>query len=273
MNKENDKIKQSVRSRYAKIAEESTSSCCCGCSCSDSSENRDGFRMSSDLYDTLAGYESGADLGLGCGLPTRYAQLQPGETVVDLGSGAGNDAFIAVEEVGPHGKVIGIDMTEEMVEKAEALATQRGIDNAEFLLSDIENISLDDNVVECVLSNCVLNLIPDKKKAFSEIFRILKPGGRFCISDIVTEGNLPERVRRSAELYAGCIAGAIELADYLTIIRDTGFEDVEVVEKKVIEIPDHILRQHVSKAAIDEYRESRTRLLSITVLGRKPASS
>jgi SAM-dependent methyltransferase len=257
-------IKNSVRARYAGIVKESGSCCGGGCGCGGGEAN-ELFSMVSGDYAGAAGYETEADLGLGCGMPTRHAEIRKGDTVVDLGSGAGNDAFLALAEVGQQGRVIGVDMTPAMVEKAGELARKRGLKNAEFVLGEIENIPLSDESVDWVLSNCVLNLVPDKAQAFAEIRRILKTGGRFSISDIVVQGDLPEGIRRSAELYAGCIAGAIPKNEYLDIIKKTGFTDVAIKAERIIDIPDDVILSNADAATLQAYRESGSRLISITV--------
>ncbi len=194
-----------------------------------------------DEYNNLDGYVADADLGLGCGLPTEYAGIKKGDTVVDLGSGAGNDVFVARAIVGDEGKVIGLDMTEEMIEKANLNKAKLGFKNVEFHLGDIEQMPFENNIADVVVSNCVLNLVPDKRKAFSEIYRVLKPGAHFCVSDIVIKGELPAGLKKSAEMYAGCVAGALQQDDYLGIIKETGFRNVEVKKTKVIELPDDVL--------------------------------
>jgi len=257
-------IKNSVRERYAGIVRQSSSCCGGGCGCGGGEANGL-FSMVSGDYAGAAGYETEADLGLGCGMPTRFAGILRGDTVVDLGSGAGNDAFLALAEVGPQGRVIGVDMTPAMVEKAVELSRKRGIENAEFVLGEIENIPLPDESADWVLSNCVLNLVPDKARAFAEILRILKTGGHFSISDIVVQGDLPEGIRRSAELYAGCIAGAIPKNEYLEIIEKTGFVDIAIKAERIIDIPDEIILSSADSRTLRSYRESGSRLISITV--------
>lgn len=176
-----------------------------------------------DDYSNLKGYNEAADLGLGCGLPTEFAKIQKGQTVVDLGSGAGNDCFVARAETGETGQVIGLDFTPEMIDKARTNAKKLGFSNVRFIYGDIEAIPLEDNVADVVVSNCVMNLVPSKEKAYAETYRILKPGGHFSISDIVIEGELPEELKKAAEMYAGCVSGAIQKDDYLSIITKSGF--------------------------------------------------
>lgn len=259
-----EEIKNSVRERYTGIVKESGSCCGSGCGCGTGKE-AELFSMMSGDYAGSEGYETEADLGLGCGMPTRFAAIQRGDTVVDLGSGAGNDAFLALAETGPEGEVIGVDMTVAMVNKANELARKRGISNAKFVIGEIEAIPLADETADWVLSNCVLNLVPDKARAFAEIRRILKAGGRFSISDIVVEGTLPEEIRRSAELYAGCIAGAVPKNDYLETIKKTGFADIRMEAERIIDIPDEVLLSNADADTLRAFKESGSRLLSITV--------
>lgn len=216
------KIKQEVQSHYAAIARQENDSCgCCSNEPANIVELVDYGVLQGDLIQE-------SNLGLGCGLPTQHAHLQPGETVVDLGSGAGIDVFIAAKAVGPQGKVIGVDMTPEMVARAQANAARSSFRNVEFRLGEIEALPVDGNSVDVVLSNCVINLVPDKRRAFAEIYRVLKPGGRFSISDMVTYGDVPADLRQDMELWAGCIAGALDREEYLSIVAAAGFEEIEV---------------------------------------------
>jgi arsenite methyltransferase len=225
-------IKEMVREKYGKIAQGAGKTGCCGSS---------DVSCFSDDYTRLDGYVPDADLGLGCGIPTEIAQIREGDVVLDLGSGAGNDAFVARSIVGESGRVIGVDMTESMIHKARANASSLGFTNVEFRLGDIESLPVEDNSVDVVISNCVLNLVPDKRKGFEEIWRVLKPGGHFSISDIVAEAELPEDVQKSAEAYAGCVAGAMLRNDYLALIRETGFVLVGVAKEKPLSIPDELI--------------------------------
>lgn len=265
-----NEIKQMVKEKYSIIAKQSKTenetSCCgsgCGCATID-------YSIMSDDYTSLEGYIADADLGLGCGLPTEYANIKSGDTVVDLGSGAGNDAFIARNIVGADGRVIGIDMTETMIELARNNAQKLKFENVEFRLGDIENIPLSNNKADVVVSNCVLNLVPDKLKAFTEIYRILKPGGHFNISDIVLEGELPADLVKEAEMYAGCVAGAIQKNDYLAMIRNAGFTNIVINKEKKINVPDEILLNYLSEEQLQSYKESKTGIFSITVYADKP---
>jgi len=218
--------KKVVREKYGKIAGQvSGQSCCCDPSCCGSDGS---YTMFSEDYGSREGYNPDADLGLGCGIPTDFAGIKKGDSVLDLGSGAGNDCFVARVLVGEEGKVTGLDMTEQMIEKAKENCKKLKYTNVEFVHGDIENMPFDDGLFDVVISNCVLNLVPDKAKAFGEIFRVLKPGGHFCISDVVIKGTLPEKMKKDAELYAGCVSGACEIDDYLKIIRKSGFTNINI---------------------------------------------
>lgn len=225
--------------------------------------------MIGDEYNNVVGHIQDADLGLGCGLPTESAGIKKGDTVVDLGSGAGNDVFIARSIVGDEGKVIGIDMTEDMINLANNNNRKLGFANVEFRLGEIENLPIENNSVDVVVSNCVLNLVPDKVKAFSEIYRILKPGAHFCISDVVVQGELNKELKRSAELYAGCVAGALQQSEYLKIISEAGFSKIEIKKSKKIELPEKLLALYLSKKGIDEFKKNIKGIFSITVVGTK----
>lgn len=261
-------VKEIVKEKYGQIAVQSGKRESCGCGCAPSSDVVE-YTVFNDKYDDLQGYVAEADLGLGCGLPTEYAEIKKGDTVVDLGSGAGNDVFVARSLTGKTGKVIGIDMTPEMIEKARENNVKLGYQNVEFRLGEIEDLPLPDNSVDVVVSNCVLNLVPDKKRAFAEIHRILKPGAHFCISDIVIKGQLPERIRQSAEMYAGCVAGALQQDEYLTAIEIAGFSHIEIRKSKTIELPDELLSEYLSDKDIAEFRKSGIGILSVTVVGHK----
>lgn len=225
-----------------------------------------------DDYSQLKGYAPEADLGLGCGLPTEYAGIREGDTVVDLGAGAGNDAFVARAATGPSGKVIGIDMTEKMVVKARSNAEKLGFNNVEFRLGDIEDLPINDKVADVVVSNCVLNLVPDKVKAFRETFRILKPGGHFSVSDIVLKGELPGSLQKSAELYAGCVSGAIQKEAYLKLIEQAGFRNILVQKEKKIDLPDDLIKKFLSPAERAKFNNHEMGIFSITVYGEKMLS-
>lgn len=266
-----EQLKQLVKEKYSEIAEqdrELNASSCCGAtsSCCGTMD----YTIMADDYTQLKGYAVDADLGLGCGLPTEHAHIKSGDTVVDLGSGAGNDAFVARSVVGEKGKVIGIDFTEKMIEKARNNADKLGYNNVEFRQGDIEKMPLTANVADVVVSNCVMNLVPDKKKAFSETFRILKPGGHFSISDIVLRGELPEGLRKNAEMYAGCVSGAIQEVDYLLTIKDAGFTKLQIQKEKKITIPDEILMNYLSQQEFESYKSGDMGIYSITVYAEKP---
>ncbi len=263
-----EEIKTMVKEQYSKIAlqekEQNLSSCCGASSCCN-----DVYSIMADDYTTLDGYNPEADLGLGCGLPTQFAKIKKGDVVVDLGSGAGNDCFIARAETGETGKVIGIDMTEAMINRARLNAEKLNFHNVEFRLGEIESMPITSDIADVIVSNCVLNLVPDKKKAFEEIKRVLKPGGHFSISDVVLTGELPERIIHTAEMYAGCISGAIQKEEYLNIIRELGFENITLQKEKGITIPDEILSTYISDDEIKLFKESNAGIYSITVYAEK----
>jgi ubiquinone/menaquinone biosynthesis C-methylase UbiE len=261
---ENDlKVKEMVKDKYAELAVKNQ-----GCGCGGSSKIV-GYTIMQDDYDNQKGYLPEADLKLGCGMPTEYAGIKEGDTVVDLGSGAGNDVFVARAIVGEKGSVIGIDFTPEMITKAEKNKAKLGYANVRFHLGEIEAIPLTDNIANVVVSNCVLNLVPNKEKAFKEMFRIIKSGGHFCVSDIVIRGNLPAELKKSAEMYAGCVAGAIQQDEYIKLLQEVGFVNVEIKKTKTIDLPDDAIAQFLSKDKIQEFRSSKVGIFSITVVGYK----
>lgn len=268
----NEQLKEIVRNKYSEIAmqdrETNQSSCCGAGECS-----TEVYNIMSDDYSDLQGYHSDADLGLGCGLPTQFARIKKGDVVIDLGSGAGNDCFIARHETGETGKVIGIDFTPAMIEKARRNAEARGYHNVEFREGDIERIPVTSGVADVVVSNCVLNLVPDKNAVFGEIFRVLKPGGHFSISDVVLVGTLPEALRRDAEMYAGCVSGAVQREVYLELIHLNGFEEVTVQKEKPIVIPDDILSRYLGTQELAEMKSGMTGIFSVTVFARKPSAA
>jgi arsenite methyltransferase len=267
-----EQLKEIVRQKYSEIAlqdkETNASSCCGAGGCS-----TEVYNIMSEDYDTLKGYAPEADLGLGCGLPTQFAKIETGDTVIDLGSGAGNDCFVARAETGESGKVIGIDFTPAMLEKARANADRLGFNNVEFREGDIEHIPASANVADVVVSNCVLNLVPNKDAVFSEIFRVLKPGGHFSISDVVLAGELPEALRKDAEMYAGCVAGAIQRSEYLRLIAKNGFKNVTIQKDKPIVIPADILSNYMSLEEVKAFGSRETGIFSITVYAEKPAKA
>lgn len=264
----NEQIKEMVKQKYSEIALQdkatNESSCCGAGGCS-----TEVYNIMSEEYNELDGYAKEADLGLGCGLPTNFARIKKGDTVIDLGSGAGNDCFVARAETGEDGRVIGIDFTEAMIEKAKKNSKQLGYQNVEFRQGDIENIPMYANVADVVVSNCVMNLVPDKPKAFAEVYRILKPTGHFSISDIVLVGELPEKIKNAAEMYAGCVASAIQKEEYLNIIKESGFKNIMLQKEKAIIIPDDILRNYLNEEEIETYKNSDTKIFSITVFAEK----
>jgi len=272
MQTENE-LKSLVRERYSAIAEQSTienAASCCGATSSCCGDEV--YSIMADDYTQLKGYAPDADLGLGCGLPTAFAQIKEGDTVIDLGSGAGNDCFIARSAVGEKGKVIGIDFTEKMIEKARANADKLGFNNVEFRQGDIEQMPVAGNTADVVVSNCVLNLVPNKPAVFKEIFRVLKPGAHFSISDIVLDGQLPEKWKAIAELYAGCVSGAIQQSDYLNHIQEAGFKNIKLQKEKLITIPEEILKNYLNEEEIIEYKTGKVAIKSITVYAEKPAA-
>ena len=260
--KTSEEIIKIVKEKYGSIAKQgfgnNKSSCCGG-----------EYSVFADDYSDKEGYVAEADLGLGCGLPTEFADIKQGDSVVDLGSGAGNDAFIARSIVGEKGTVIGIDFTPEMIERANRNKEKSGYINVEFHLAELDSTPLEHNTIDVVISNCVLNLSPDKEKAFSEIYRILKPGAHFCVSDVVLKGKLPAVLRKSAEMYAGCVAGALQEGDYLGIISKAGFHGIEIKKTRRIELPEEILKEYLSEEELFRFRQGNIGIFSITVVGYK----
>jgi arsenite methyltransferase len=265
-----EELKQTVKEKYTVIAgqtkSENETSCCGATNCCG---GEDVYNIMSDDYTKLEGYNADADLGLGCGLPTEFAKIKEGDTVIDLGSGAGNDCFIARSVAGAAGKIIGIDFTPAMIERARSNAEKLQYNNVEFREGDLEDMPVTSNKADVIVSNCVLNLVPNKHKVFSEIYRVLKPGGHFSISDTVLEGFLPEKWKHVAELYAGCVSGAIQKNEYLDIIQEAGFGNITLQKEKEIILPDDILANYLSDAEITEYKAGAARIKSITVYGEK----
>jgi len=267
-----EQIKDMVRQKYSEIAlqdKDTNQSSCCGSGCC----SDEVYNIMSDDYTQIEGYNPDADLGLGCGLPTQFAQIKKGDVVIDLGSGAGNDCFIARAETGDTGKVIGIDFTPAMIDKARANAEKLSFHNVEFRQGDIEKMPVTANVADVIVSNCVLNLVPNKYGVFQEIYRVLKPGGHFSISDIVLAGDLPEKIQQAAEMYAGCVAGAIQKKEYLDLIEATGFTGLSLQKEKAITVPDDILAQYLSAGEIAEFKQSGTGIYSVTVFAQKPTTA
>jgi arsenite methyltransferase len=266
-----DTLKEMVRQKYSEIAlqdKETNAASCCGSGCC----SDEVYNIMSEDYNQLEGYNPDADLGLGCGLPTQFAKIKQGDVVIDLGSGAGNDAFIARHETGETGKVIGIDFTPAMIDKARKNAEVRGFNNVEFRQGDIEKMPVTANTSDVIVSNCVLNLVPNKDAVIKEIYRVLKPGGHFSISDIVLVGELPADIKNAAEMYAGCVAGAIQKDEYLGLIEANGFKNITLQKEKLITVPDDILRNYLSAEQIDSFKRSGTGIFSITVYAEKPAT-
>jgi arsenite methyltransferase len=264
-----EQIKDIVREKYSAIAlqdKDTNASSCCGSGCC----STEVYNIMSDDYTHLEGYNADADLGLGCGLPTQFAHIKKGDVVIDLGSGAGNDAFVARVETGETGKVIGIDFTPAMIDKARQNAEKLGCHNVEFRQGDIEKMPVTASVADVIVSNCVLNLVPNKHGVIQEMYRVLKPGGHFSISDIVLHGNLPRKIQQAVEMYAGCVSGAVQKQAYLELIDVNGFKNVVVQKEKVIHLPDDILSQYLSPEEIAAFRASGTGILSVTVYGEKP---
>ncbi len=262
-------LKALVKEKYSEIADQSreqnASSCCGAGGCS-----TEVYNLMADDYTKLSGYNADADLGLGCGLPTEFAKIKPGNTVIDLGSGAGNDCFVARAITGEAGKVIGIDFTEKMIEKARINAEKLNFHNVEFRLGDIEHMPVSANIADVVVSNCVLNLVPNKYNVLKDVYRVLKPGGHFSISDIVLEGQLPSQLKQAAEMYAGCVSGAIQKQVYMELIEATGFTNITIQKEKVISIPDDILINYITEGEIELFRNSDMGIYSITVYAEKP---
>ena len=264
------KLKDKIKETYASIVDSGANqSCCSGSankSCCNTAEITDGF---SEDYSTLPGYHPDADYGLGCGMPIHYAQIKAGQTVLDLGCGAGNDVFVAHSLVGETGKVIGIDMTPSMIEKAKSNKIKLGLTNVEFILADIENMPIPNNSIDVIVSNCVLNMVSDKLKTYQDIYRVLRKGGHFSISDVVVSGKLSSKMESIVELYAGCVAGAMIKSDYLNAVESAGFENVEIKKEKTVPLSDDFLLPYLSQAELEDFRHSGIQILSITINGFK----
>lgn len=254
-------IKNLVKQKYSEIAIQADS-CCGATACCDSGEV---FNIMAESYTKLDGYVPDADMNLGCGIPIEYAGLKEGQSVLDLGCGAGNDLFVARAIVGESGMLTGLDFSDEMLQKAEKNRSKLGIKNMELVKGDIETMPFQSDTFDVILSNCVLNLVPNKQQAFSEMYRVLKPGGHFTISDIVLEGEISDFVKKSAELYAGCVSGAIEKKEYLDIVVNAGFSSVSIPKEREILIPDAWLKEKFGSEAT----LGNARVLSITLTGKK----
>tara|TARA_B100000809_G_scaffold152673_1_gene150040 strand:+ start:1110 stop:1952 length:843 start_codon:yes stop_codon:yes gene_type:complete len=267
--KTSEELKNVVKDKYSEIAnqskEENETSCCGVGECCTVD-----YAVFAEDYSKTKGYNKDADLGLGCGIPTEFAHIKEGDTVLDLGSGAGNDCFVSRELVGEKGKVIGLDMTETMINKARQNADKLGFNNVEFRLGDIEEMPIGGESIDVIVSNCVLNLVPDKVKAFSESFRVLKPGGHFSVSDVVLKGELPAALKNDAEMYAGCVSGAIQGDDYLSIIQSSGFTDIKVQKNKAVVLPDDIINRYLSGEELAKFKEGDSGIYSVTVYATKP---
>lgn len=264
-----EKLKGIVKEKYSQIAQQDkaiNAASCCGATTASNKV----YNIMMDDYSSVKGYNQDADLGLGCGLPTQFAKIAKGDTVIDLGSGAGNDCFVARHEAGAEGKVIGIDFTPAMIKKARINAEKLGYNNVEFREGDIDDMPVTDNVADVIVSNCVLNLVPDKAKVIKEIYRVLRPGGHFSISDIVLVGKLPDALKQDAAMYAGCVAGAIQKDDYLNHIKAAGFGQVRIQKEKSITIPVDILSNYLSKTEIQQFSQGETGIFSISVYAEKP---
>ncbi|NMC39596.1 MAG: arsenite methyltransferase [Bacteroidales bacterium] len=255
-------LKRVVKEKYGQIAGQSSEKKSCGCGPLCCGPEAD-YTIFSENYSDRSGYHPEADLGLGCGIPTDFAGIKQGDHVLDLGSGAGNDCFVARSLVGETGRVTGIDFTEQMIDKARENCRKLGYDNVEFVSGDIEQMPLPDNSFDVVISNCVLNLVPGKSKAFNEIFRVLRPGGHLCVSDVVIKGSLPEKLRKDAEMYAGCVSGASEMSDYIGLIENSGFRNIRIHKQKEIGLPDALISEFGKP-------DKETGIFSITVSAHKP---
>ena len=270
--KTEEELKELVKQKYSEIAlqdkETNQSSCCGAGGCS-----TEVYNIMTDDYSEVEGYHKDADLGLGCGLPTAFALIKEGDVVIDLGSGAGNDCFIARKETGPTGKVIGIDFTPAMIERARFNADTLGYNNVEFRQGDIEKMPVAANTADVIVSNCVLNLVPNKAAVIKDIYRVLKPGAHFSISDIVLKGDLPEQLQHDAEMYAGCVSGAIQMDEYLGLIEQSGFCNIKIQKQKAIIIPNDILSNYMNEEQINSFNQGSTGIYSITVYAEKPADS
>jgi len=278
-----EEIKKTVREKYGNIAKQSGSGCCCGPTSQISSCCGTGAGVAAGISKKI-GYSDqdlnavpeGANLGLGCGNPVALASLKQGETVLDLGSGAGFDCFLAAANVGAKGKVIGVDMTAEMLDKARENAKKGGYMNVEFRLGEIENLPVADNSVDAIISNCVINLSNDKQRVFDEAFRVLKPGGRLMVSDIVILKELPGFIRNSIDAYIGCVAGAMKKNEYLRAIKKSGFQAIKVVEEAIFPL-DCVVSDPMAKAAVEDLKLTNEQIhdiassvASVRVQGLKP---
>jgi arsenite methyltransferase len=260
-------IKAEIKKSYGEIAKgDNSGGCCSNKSCC----TNESFTSMTENYNNIEGYYKDADLSLGCGIPTEIANIKEGDTVIDLGSGAGNDVFIARKIVGGKGKVIGVDMAPEMVIRALQNNQKPGYKNVEFILGEIENMQgIASNTADVVISNCVMNLVPDKEKAFKEVHRVLKTNGHFSISDIVYSGYLPDAILEAAEMYAGCVAGASEKGKYLGIIKSIGFRNIQIKKERLIDLPNDLLLKYINTDELKKFRQSGSGVYSITIYAEK----
>lgn len=265
MTQKAEELRALVREQYGAVAQKDPS--CCGTT---SVNAADAFNIIGDAYKSVEGYVADADLGLGCGVPTEHAGIKPGHTVLDLGSGAGVDAFVARSLVGETGHVYGVDMTPEMVVKARTHAAKLGFNNVEFRLGEIEHLPFERDAIDVVISNCVLSLVPDKARAFAEIYRVLRPGAHFCVSDVVASAPLPDAIRNVAALYVGCIAGAEAEEQYLAIIRNAGFKNARIAKSHRVDLPESVLAGMLPADALAAARKLDLHVKSVTVIGVKP---
>jgi arsenite methyltransferase len=273
-----EKIKKIVRKRYAKVAKTDGSCCASNISCCSAPTDAQISKMIGYSQDEMNAVPEGANLGLGCGNPTALASLKQGERVLDLGSGAGFDCFLAAKKVGEQGRVIGVDMTPEMLDKARANARKGKYTNVEFRLGEIENLPVADNSVDVIISNCVINLAPNKRRVFEEAFRVLTPNGRLMVSDIALLKELPKAVRQSIEAYVGCIAGAEIKKKYIELIKKAGFKEVKILQEKnypldyIISEPETRAKETINRSGMiaEETKEAANSIVSISVLALKP---
>jgi arsenite methyltransferase len=272
-----DELRESVRRRYAGTAERVRSGAGGGCGCGCGAGEGAADPITSGLYEegeTSVLPEGAVLASLGCGNPTALAELRDGDVVLDLGSGGGIDVLLSARRVAPSGKAYGLDMTDEMLALARENQREAGVENAEFLKGEIEEVPLPDASVDVVISNCVINLSADKRKVLAEAFRVLRPGGRFAVSDVVVDGELPSALRRSLELWVGCVAGALDVAEFRRLLEEIGFEDVDVEPTRVYRIED--ARQFLEEAGVSldsaEAADLDGRIMAAFVRGRKPAA-
>jgi arsenite methyltransferase len=269
--KKEEKLRRAVRKGYAKIAKQDSSCCCGNTDLAEEISKKIGY-----TEEELKTVPENANLGLGCGNPVALASLKEGETVLDLGSGAGFDCFLAAKKVGKNGKIIGVDMTPEMIEKARENARRGNYRNVEFRLGEIENLPAADNLVDAVISNCVINLVPDKTRVFKEAFRVLKPGGRLMVSDIVLSKELPDFIKNSIEAYVGCIAGAIMKDEYVEAVKEVGFQKVKIIDETsfpsecITNDPTAKKITHNLKISPEQMKEVSSSIMSIKIYGIKP---